>query len=230
MDAWVMTWVERLRCRLVNEARFRHPEWHPRRWSNAEIRGLAPLCPGEVVNVSGWRDEDKQGGRYRDYFTAASRYAVTNYWGSAKPDDGLEGSVFLDLQGPLVPDLEQSFDTVFCHTVLEHLADAGLAMRHLAHLARDAVLLVVPFVQDEHYTPGIFGDYWRFTPMGLRSLFEKAGLTVVYLSANDQPWYPVYLVALAVRDPAAWAARLGEPAEAQGRLYARTFNYERCIW
>jgi hypothetical protein len=229
-DEWLMGWIERMRCRIVNAARLRHPDSHPRRWSNKEIQRLAPLCAGDVVNVSGWKDLDKQGRRYRDYFTAARKYDVTNYWGSAGANDGLEGSLFLDLQGPLVPELEQAFDTAFCHTVLEHLPDVGLAMRHLAHMSRDAVLLVVPFAQDEHYTPGIFGDYWRFTPMGLKWMFEQAGLSVVHLSANDQPWYPVYLVALGVRDPSAWAPRLSAVPERRERLYARTFNYERCIW
>ena len=34
-------------------------------------------------NVSGWRDEDKTGGHYRDYFSAATSYAISNYRGES---------------------------------------------------------------------------------------------------------------------------------------------------
>src|SRR5581483_8386198 len=57
-------------------------EWEPRAWSNRQLRAVAPLFDGRVVNVSGWEDRDKRGGRYRDYFTRAAGYELTNYRGA----------------------------------------------------------------------------------------------------------------------------------------------------
>jgi hypothetical protein len=52
---------------------------YARRWSNRESRKRAPLFGGSVVNVSGWQDSDKQGKKYKDYFSDASSYDITNY-------------------------------------------------------------------------------------------------------------------------------------------------------
>jgi hypothetical protein len=37
-----------------------------RRWSNGEIARLGASVTGAVINVSAWKDEDKQGRHYRD--------------------------------------------------------------------------------------------------------------------------------------------------------------------
>lgn len=36
-----------------------------RKWSNRVLERLAPAFSGEVVNVSGWDDRDKEGKCYR---------------------------------------------------------------------------------------------------------------------------------------------------------------------
>ena len=50
-------------------------------WSNREIKRLAPLFTGDVINVSAWDDRDKEARHYNDYFSKASRYYYTNYKG-----------------------------------------------------------------------------------------------------------------------------------------------------
>ena len=52
--------IKKAMQRLVIERKHRLP----RVWSNAELRRLAGLFDGDVVNVSAWRDEDKEGRRY----------------------------------------------------------------------------------------------------------------------------------------------------------------------
>ena len=47
----------------------------PRIWSNRELERYAGLFKGRVVNVSAWEDKDKEGRRYRDYFSNAEAYA-----------------------------------------------------------------------------------------------------------------------------------------------------------
>ncbi|MDO9450725.1 MAG: hypothetical protein Q7J21_09590 [Rugosibacter sp.] len=75
-------------------------EVRPRNWSNAELRKLAPLFDGAVINVSGWRDEDKTGGHYRDYFHSAKSYGLSNYRGKSGIT-GAESEVFIDLEADL---------------------------------------------------------------------------------------------------------------------------------
>ena len=227
--AWKMKWYEKARRWLVNHARDNAPENHPRRWSNREIRRLGTLFKGRIVNVSGWRDEDKEGGHYRNYFPNAESYGLTNYWGTGVPNDGAAGAVFLDLQSPLPEALHDSCEVAFSHTVLEHIGNVELAMRNIGAMTTDAALIVVPWMQDEHYRPGIFGDYWRFSPLGMQRLMGLVGLEMVYCEANDQPWYPVYLVAVGTKKPEVWKDQFSE-LDWNRRLGRNQYGFPGSIW
>ena len=37
-----------------------------REWSNMELRKIAPTLTGDIINVSGWEDKDKEGGLYKE--------------------------------------------------------------------------------------------------------------------------------------------------------------------
>lgn len=182
-------------------------EIRPRDWSNAELRKFAPLFDGAVINVSGWRDEDKTGGHYRDYFPAAKSYGVSNYRG----ESGITGTaneVFIDLEDELPPELAGQYQVAFNHTVLEHVFDIKKAIANICALSHDTVILVTPFLQQVHYIEGSFGDWWRPTPMCIERLLEEHGFQVIYQSSNDNPWYVVYVVTIACRDPEKYRQRL----------------------
>lgn len=219
-----------LRQWVINRARRQNPGLSPRRWSNNELKTYAPLFSGKVVNVSGWRDEDKEGGTYRSYFTNASQYDITNYWGSHTANDGAPGALFLDLAADLPAELKDRFDLVFTHTVLEHIFDVPRAVRNMAGMTRDAMLMIVPFMQDEHYSPGIYGDFWRFTPLCVKQLMEDNGLTLLHLSSNDCPWYPTYLFAIGSKQPDKWASKFPVPYDWNQRMGKSTFTYPKCAW
>jgi hypothetical protein len=176
----------------------------PRRWSNAELRRFAPHLGGDVANISGWQDADKEGGRYRSYFTRCRSYTITNHAGARGLGDGVDGAVPLNLEAALPDSLHSAFDVVFCHTVLEHVFDKRTAFMNLASMSRDILILVVPFLQGEHYDRGSYGDYWRYTPMSLEKLFSDAGMSLLYLSSNDSPWWSIYLFAVGSRHPGRW--------------------------
>jgi hypothetical protein len=178
----------------------------PRFWSNQELRRIAPHFTGDVVNVSAWQDQDKEGGRYRDYFRSAKSYALTNYEAEARGLQGVPGEIFLDLEKPLPEELKARFDVVFNHTVLEHVFEVRTAFRNLCLMTRDVVVLVVPFLQPMH---GHYGDYWRFTPLTLKRLFEDEGLRLLYSSFNSQRAAAVYLVAVGSRQPEKWEGKVG---------------------
>ncbi len=181
----------------------------PRQWSNHVLRRIAPAFDGQVINVSGWDDRDKEGGRYRDYFAAASSYAISNYSGERGLADAAAITDFaIDIEQPLAPELTRRFDVVFNHTTLEHVFDLFTAFGNLCAMSRDVVVLVVPFSQEMHTTDS-FGDYWRITPMGLRRLFERNGLTPVFEAANDQWNAGLYVIGVGARHPAKWRAALG---------------------
>ncbi len=137
----------------------------PRLWSNEELRKFSGLFTGSVINVSAWRDEDKEGGKYKNYFSSASSYRVSNYVAEKRGYQGEEGEIFLDLEKGLSSELKGRFDVVFNHTTLEHIYNYKKALRNICALSRDVVIVVVPFLQPMHDE---YGDYWRFSPSAVK--------------------------------------------------------------
>ncbi len=178
----------------------------PRVWSNRELRNFGHLFTGDVVNVSGWQDQDKEGQSYRGYFANAASYTITNYKSEARGFQGYENEIFLDLSKNLPEELTGKFDVVFNHTVLEHIFEVHTAFQNLCMMTRDVVILVVPFLQQMHES---FGDYWRFSPMTVKRLFEEQGLSLLYLSFNSHNKASIYVFAIASRHPERWAGRIG---------------------
>ena len=179
----------------------------PRNWSNQELKKFSQIFDGKVINVSGWRDEDKQGGHYRDYFPQAAQYVVSNYSGT-RGATGNPDEIFLDLEDEIPSALKGHFQVAFNHTVLEHVFGIRKAIANICALSNDAVILITPFLQQVHYEEGSYGDYWRPTPMALERMLEEEGFTVIHQSCNDNPWYIVYVFTLAVRNPDHYRGKL----------------------
>jgi|tagenome__1003787_1003787.scaffolds.fasta_scaffold20977306_5 SAM-dependent methyltransferase len=73
------------------------------------------------------------------------------------------------------------YDVVVCEQVLEHVADPFRAAENLRELCAPGGHIVVstPFLIKIHELPMFdMRDYWRFTPRGLCTLLERAGLEV----------------------------------------------------
>ncbi len=173
----------------------------PRIWSNRELEKFAALFKGKVVNISGWRDFDKNGKTYKEYFSSANEYWITNYKSEARGFQGdQENEFFLDLTAPLGNNYP-AFDVVFNHTVLEHIFEVDVAFRNLCALSRDVVVLIVPFLQEQH---GDYGDYWRFSPQAVDMLFTKNKMEVLYLNYNDSANSSIYVFAIASKFPENW--------------------------
>lgn len=180
----------------------------PRQWSNKVLQQIAPYFTGEVINVSGWADQDKEGKRYKNYFSQATNYYVSNYTGQRGSQDDVAITDFgLDLTAPLPADLTARFDVVFNHTTLEHIFDVSTAVANLCLMSRDIVIIVVPFAQEVHFNDS-YGDFWRFTPMGLRHLYQQNGLTVIYEAANQDHNAGIYLLFVGSRQPQKWQGKL----------------------
>ncbi|MBC7768302.1 MAG: hypothetical protein H7124_05905 [Phycisphaerales bacterium] len=173
----------------------------PRLWSNGEIAKVGSLFDGDVVNVSAWRDQDKAGRCYRDYFSSARSYTLTNYRSDMRGFQGAEGEIFLNLEEPLPTALESAFDTVFNHTTLEHVYDFRTAFSNMAAMTRDVLIVVVPWLQPFHSD---YGDYWRFSPLAMSRLMVDAGLTPARISWNRDKRASVYVFAIGVRNAEKW--------------------------
>jgi len=194
------------------------PARDARLWSNREIRKLGAGVTGSVVNVSAWKDEDKEGGHYHDYFPNAAAYATTNYSGW-RGDEGATDHD-LDLRAPPPAELAGAFDLVFNHTTLEHVFDLQRAFATLCDLSRDAVLIVVPFMQHLHGPED--GDFWRISPYAMRRMLETQGLAVLYESAGPAGGAIRYTVHFASRRPGGWDGRLpATPGDAAAVLRER---------
>jgi hypothetical protein len=169
------------------EKRFR---W-PRIWSNNELKKFASLFSGDIINVSGWTDEDKEGDKYSNYFTNKNSYSISNFSSDKKGLQGFDNEFYLDLEKDLPTDLISKYDVVFNHTTLEHVFDCFKAFNNLCLLSKDVVIVVVPYLQQVH---GLgYLDYWRFTPHTMKQLYENNGMKLRYCSANGGDDSSIYL-------------------------------------
>ena len=174
----------------------------PRIWSNNELRKVAPLVSGSIINVSGWKDIDKQGSHYNSYFANANEYWISNYAAESKGYQGnLKNEIFIDLQKPMDDKWIGRFDVAFNHTVLEHVFDCHKAFENICLLSKDIVISVVPFIQHQH---AAYGDYWRFTPECMSLLHKKNNLEMLYINYNDGKNQSIYVITVGSKDPKKW--------------------------
>jgi len=74
-----------------------------------------------------------------------------------------------------------TYDVVICEQVIEHVVDPCAAAQNLRGLCSPGghVIVSTPFLIRVHELPAYgMHDYWRFTPRGLATLLERAGLVV----------------------------------------------------
>lgn len=108
----------------------------------------------------------------------------------------------LDLQSQPPEELAERFDLVFNHTTLEHIFDIHQAFHTMASMSRDAMLVIVPFVQHLHGPED--GDFWRPSPYAMRRLHENANLTVIREAAGPKGGKIRYLSYFSTKNPERW--------------------------
>jgi len=197
-----------------------------RLWSNRQMKKIAPLFAGDVVNVSAWDDRDKEGGHYKNYFSKASSYFYTNYTGT-RGYQQQENEYLVDLTKDLPKELYQRFDVVFNHTTLEHIFDIRKAFENLCNMTKDVAIVVVPFSQVQHETDS-YKDYWRFTPSCMREMFRENGLEVIYEAESKDKKAAIYLLFVASRNPQKWKEQMPkfEPIREAGKLIGFRWSFK----
>ncbi len=198
-----------------------------REWSNSKLRKFAPLFEGSVVNVSAWKDLDKEGSTYKSYFSSCEDYYTTNHPSMGKGLQGNAREFGLDLEEPLEAKLKEKFDVVFNHTTLEHVFKVKEAFSNLCNMTKDVAIIVVPFLQQAHGDG--FGDFWRFTPSCVRRLFEENGLNVVHLDYNETKKTSVYVFAIASKNPKRWERKISEIPDLTEDIRSKKVR-EKSVW
>lgn len=77
-----------------------------------------------------------------------------------------------------LPFADESFDTVLCNAVLEHVEPIDAVMAELVRVLRSGgrMILAIPFLQPFHESPN---DFRRYTAEGMRQLGETHGLRMI---------------------------------------------------
>lgn len=86
-----------------------------------------------------------------------------------------------------LPFADASVDTVFCTEVLEHLEMPQVTVDESYRCLRPGgvAIFTCPFIWHIHEAPR---DFYRYSPYGLRWLFENAGFEVVQLEPLNRFW------------------------------------------
>jgi SAM-dependent methyltransferase len=84
-----------------------------------------------------------------------------------------------------LPFQNETFQAVVCTEVLEHVPRPQELLREIARVMKPGAqaVITVPFFFHYHPDPD---DFVRFTPAGLRSAMESAGLTVEFLAGSGR--------------------------------------------
>jgi SAM-dependent methyltransferase len=137
------------------------------------LAGQAPLVRGRLLDLGCGNQP------FRPWYAPKVREIVA---ADAAP---IPGVLRVDLARPL-PFGAESFDTVLCTQVLEHVENVETAMAEIARVLRPGghALVTVPFLYPTHEAPY---DFWRCTHQGLAGLVRRHGLQVVALDAQGGP-------------------------------------------
>ncbi|PKN08876.1 MAG: hypothetical protein CVU73_06500 [Deltaproteobacteria bacterium HGW-Deltaproteobacteria-8] len=135
-----------------------HFQWLATCDLHRDLRGLLLNLGGDVLDLGCGAKP------YQSWFSPS----VCSYTGADVSGEGVD--VLIEPDAPL-PFADNSFDTLLCTQVLEHVRDLGLIVGEIARVLRPGGALVAsaPFLYNLHGAPH---DYRRFTEFGLRALFE----------------------------------------------------------
>ncbi len=145
-----------------------NPFFFARRGLLAGLKEYFPYLAGAVLDVGCGRKP------YRRFVTAQSYVGVD----VDTPVTRSLGTVDVFYDGRSLPFPENSFDSVLCSQVFEHVFTPAQFLAEIHRVLRPGggLLITVPFVWDEHEQPH---DYARYSSFGLKAALEQAGFEVV---------------------------------------------------
>jgi SAM-dependent methyltransferase len=161
-------------------------DWVDLQWSLviSELRAVAPRARGRLLDVG--CGEKPYESIFRPYVTEYIGVEYARTFEDTASSSRKTGPDFY-YDGKVLPFESQSFDTVISIQVLEHTPHPQVVLDEMARVVRkDGIVIVsVPFSFRLHEEPH---DYFRYTPHGLRAMFEAAGLTVDEVRGQGDLW------------------------------------------
>jgi SAM-dependent methyltransferase len=138
------------------------------------IAGLAPRLQGELIDV-GCGEQP-----YRRYLEHVKRTVACDF-------DAERGKVDFTCPAHAIPVPAESFDSVLCTEVLEHVPDPLAVWREFHRILRPGgmVLLSTPMYWPPHELPY---DFYRYPEQGLRYLATTADFEVQELWPRGGRW------------------------------------------
>lgn len=114
-----------------------------------------------------------------DILRVADKYIGVDWGGTLHT---LKADIVSDLNKPLPIESEVA-DTVTSFQVMEHLSEPQIMLNEAHRILKKGgnIVLTVPFQWWVHEAPY---DYFRYTPYGLKYMFEKAGFVDIVVTAN----------------------------------------------
>jgi SAM-dependent methyltransferase len=156
-------------------------DWIDLQWSYTtdDLRRVAPRAHGRLLDVGCGTKPYAE--IFRPFVTEyigvehEASFSMTNADRSSSPD------VLYD--GHTLPFADESFDTLLNIQVLEHTPEPQALLTEMSRvLKRDGLLILsVPFCFRLHEEPH---DYFRYTPHGIRTMCDAAGLEVTEMHAQ----------------------------------------------
>lgn len=124
---------------------------------------LGPRTAGKLLNVGA--------GDASTTYGQARMFAATTYHTLESGESGISATYNCSATA-MQPIVDEFYDWVISTFVLEHVDDPWAAAREKARVCKPGgyIYVAIPFSQILH-PHATFGDYWRFTPQGLRQLF-----------------------------------------------------------
>ncbi|HKU68675.1 MAG TPA: methyltransferase domain-containing protein [Candidatus Baltobacteraceae bacterium] len=124
---------------------------------------LGPRTSGSLLNIGA--------GALSDELHHAEMFPVTEYHTFEMPGCPT-AATYTGTVNDMNSVSDQRYDWVISTAMLEHLEDPWSAAREMLRITKVGgyIYVSVPFSQIVHYEPR-YRDYWRFTPMGLGTLF-----------------------------------------------------------
>lgn len=143
--------------------------------SDRFLEKFTPLYEGTLYDLGAGESP------YKDFFLRhADRYVAVDWTGSYHDT---KADIAADLNKPLPIESEVA-DTVVSLSVLEHLCEPQMMLSEVFRILKrgGVIVLQVPWQWWIHEAPY---DYFRYTPYGLKYLFEKAGFVDVVVEPQS---------------------------------------------